>query len=158
MRNGQVHRTAFRYLRTIFSLGGHPDSNNFVRMSELSRELNLSLPTVSIMTRRLESRGLVVVETGKGVALTWRGIEFLAENCWKRAVIESTMKFLEIPAGEIEHVSDVMCFNLSPQAVLKLWKCAGETPGCLKDYVTISESGNVKEFIKWLLECCGLRK
>ncbi|MEN2999147.1 MAG: metal-dependent transcriptional regulator [Acidilobaceae archaeon] len=158
MKDSQINRTAFRYLKTIFSLGGYPGGEDFVKMSELSRALNLSLPTVSIMTRRLENRGLVVVEAGRGVALTWKGVEFLAESCWKRSVIENTMKFLEIPWSEIEQASDAMCFNLSPQAVLKLWKCAGETPGCLKDYVTISESGNGKELIKWLVECCGLRK
>lgn len=158
MRDGQMRRTAFRYLKTIFTLGGYPGSGHFVKMSELSKTLGLSLPTVSIMTRRLESRGLVVVEAGKGVVLTQKGVEFLAENCWKRAVIEATMRYLEIPQAEIEEASEVMCFNLSPQAVMKLLKCASGAPGCLMEYMNLVERREEKELIKWLVECCRLGK
>ena len=58
------------YLKAIYGLGGESQP---VSMTDLSKELSISLPSVSEMVKKLAKRGLVTHRRYGGVCLTARG-------------------------------------------------------------------------------------
>lgn len=154
VKRGESDST-FKYLRAIFTKGGYP-GGNYVRISQISRELGLSVPTVSIMVRRLESKGLVYVEKGLGAMLTEKGIRVLAESCWKKTLVESLLREAGVPLNEASKVAEIAGKLLSDASVVKIWGCTGKPLGCLGELEIVKN--DVKKLISWLRDCCGLKE
>lgn len=143
----------FKYLRAIFVKGGYP-GKGYVRISQISRELGLSVPTVSIMVRRLENKGLVTVEKGLGTMLTELGLRTLAESCWKKSLIEGVFREIGIPSSEASRVAEVVGKLLSSSSAEKIWNCTNKPLGCLGELEKIKN--NTERLVGWLKSCCGL--
>ncbi|MEM2223971.1 MAG: metal-dependent transcriptional regulator [Acidilobaceae archaeon] len=145
-----------KYLRAIFMLGGCPGRNAYVKLSDLSKVLSLSLPTVSIMVRRLEDRGFVSVKPREGVLLTWKGLELLAEYCWKKSIVEVVLNKLGLPLGDVEKISDKVSHVVDRDSVVKMWDCLGRPKECSHGYVILGEWSDKEKVIEWLRGCCKL--
>jgi DtxR family transcriptional regulator, Mn-dependent transcriptional regulator len=77
--------TEENYLKTIYLLSG---SDTNVNASELSRHLNVSLPTVNSMMRNLEKQGLVNYKRYKPMSLTDAGRKLAAMVLRKHRLTE----------------------------------------------------------------------
>lgn len=142
-----------KYLRAVFVLGGCPGRGGYVRFSDISRVLEVAAPTVSIMVRKLEERGLLKVEPKVGVILTWKGLETLAEHCWKRVILDTALEKLGVPEvdrrGFIEKVSVV----IDVDAARKLWDCLGR-PGRCPRGLPIIDINDKEKLVEWVKLCC----
>jgi len=153
-----LSRVELRYLRVVFKLGGCPGRGSYVRFSEIARALGVSAPTVSIMVRRLEDRGLLRVEPRKGVTLTWRGLELLAEYCWKNSVLEVALARLGVPEEYSRELVDRMALALDRGAVLKLWECLGRPRTCPHGRPIDVDFESTSSVVELLEKCCDLER
>ncbi len=83
-----IGRRSYDYLKAVYRLGGLPGSDCWVGVGQVASEVGVSLPTASIMLRRLAQRGLLELREGVGVRLTEEGLEALLEYLWKYGVLE----------------------------------------------------------------------
>lgn len=153
-----ITRVELKYLRAVFKLGGCPGRGSYARFSDISRFLGVSAPTVSIMVRRLEDRGLLRVEPRKGVIITWRGLEVLAEYCWKISVLETALTKLGVPEGYQWDLVEKMALALDRDAVVKLWDCIGRPKMCPHGSPLDVNLESTRGVIEFLEKCCGLEK
>jgi len=84
----QIGRRSYDYLKAVYKLGGLPGADCWVPIGMLASEVGVSLPTASIMVRRLASRGLLELREGVGVRLTDEGFQALIEYLWKYGILE----------------------------------------------------------------------
>ncbi|WP_062662056.1 hypothetical protein [Aeropyrum camini] len=73
-REGRRSRI-LHYLMAIYILGGLP-GGEYAKFIKISRLLNVSPSTVSIMTRRLQMKGLVELIPNTGVGSLNKGLSF----------------------------------------------------------------------------------
>jgi len=78
---------SYDYLKAVYRLGG-PPGGCWGGVGQIAEALGVSLPTASIMIRRLASRGLLEVREGVGARLTEEGFEALIEYLWKYGILE----------------------------------------------------------------------
>jgi DtxR family Mn-dependent transcriptional regulator len=147
-----------KYLRAVFKLGGCPGRGSYARFSEIARFLGVSAPTVSIMVRRLEDRGLLSVEPRRGVVITWKGLEMLAEYCWKTSVLEVALTKLGVPESYQRDLVEKMALTLDMKAVIKLWDCLGRPKACPHGSPLDVNLESTREAVEFLEKCCGLGK
>ncbi len=145
-----------KYLRAVFKLGGCPVRGSYARFSEIARFLGVSAPTVSIMLRKLEDRGLLKVEPRKGAIITWRGLEMLAEYCWKISVLEVALLKLGVPENYQRDLVERMALALDTNAVLKLWDCMGRPKVCPHGNPLDVDLRSTSGIVEFLEKCCGL--
>jgi DtxR family Mn-dependent transcriptional regulator len=156
LEGSMLTQVELRYLKAVFKLGGCPDRGSYARFSDIAKLLGVSAPTVSIMVRRLEDRGLLRVEPRRGVVMTWRGLEVLAEYCWKTAVLEVALSKLGVPEGYQRELVERMALALDRNAVLKLWDCMGRPKACPHGRPLDVDLGSVEGIMSFLEKCCGL--
>ena len=156
LEGSMLTQVELRYLKAVFKLGGCPDRGSYARFSDIAKLLGVSAPTVSIMVRRLEDRGLLRVEPRRGVVITWRGLEVLAEYCWKIAVLEVALSKLGVPEGYQRELVERMALALDRNAVLKLWDCMGRPKACPHGRPLDVDLGSVEGIMGFLEKCCGL--
>ena len=123
----ELSRRGLDYLVTIYLEGGDKELVPFTR---ISRRLGVSPPTVSIMVRRLQYKGLVRVEDGRGVRLSEKGLKLLVEFSWKCGIVETILYRSGIPLDECMIFADRMCFGLEFESALRLYKALGEPKEC----------------------------
>lgn len=150
--------TEIRYLKAVFKLGGCPGRGSYVKFSEIARLLGISAPTVSIMVRRLEDRGLLEVKSRKGVALTWKGLELLAEHCWKIAVIEVVLAKLGVPEEYQGELVEKILLALDRNGVMRLWDCLGRPKTCPHGSPLDLDLTSLANVVEFLDKCCGLER
>ena len=153
-----VTRVELKYLMAVFKFGGCPGRGSYARFSDISRFLGVSAPTVSIMVRKLEDRGLLRVEPRKGVIMTWRGLEVLAEYCWKISVLETALTKLGVPEGYQRGLVERMALALDRDAVVKLWDCIGRPSTCPHGSPLDVNLESTRGAVEFLEKCCGLEK
>ena len=117
------------YLKVIYRLGGYPGGCR-VRISDIAKSLNVSTSTVSIMVRRLESKGLLDVAENQGVCLTQKGLEVLAEYLWKHAILEISLVKAGLPPDISHEVADSLCQHLERELAWKLYEALGRPKKC----------------------------
>ncbi|MEB2835754.1 MAG: metal-dependent transcriptional regulator [Desulfurococcales archaeon] len=83
-----IGRRSYDYLKAVYRLGGTPGAGCWVPVGQVAEALGVSVPTASIMLRRLAARGLLEVREGVGVRLTEEGFEALIEYLWKYGILE----------------------------------------------------------------------
>lgn len=156
LEGSMLTQVELRYLKAVFKLGCCPDRGSYARFSDIAKLLGVSAPTVSIMVRRLEDRGLLRVEPRRGVVMTWRGLEVLAEYCWKIAVLEVALSKLGVPEGYQRELVERMALALDRNAVLKLWDCMGRPKACPHGSPLDVDLGSTGGVMGFLEKCCGL--
>lgn len=82
------------YLETIYKLASKQE---FVRVSDLARELNLSKPSVTQMTQRLEKEGCIIHHSYSPLKLTPKGQRIGKKIAERHQVLEEFFTVLKIP-------------------------------------------------------------
>ncbi len=146
-------KVELKYLRVVFMLGGCPGKGVYVRFSDISRVLGVAAPTVSIMVRKLEERGLLRVKPKVGAILTWKGLDTLAEHCWKSAVLDTALEKLGVPEADRRDFIDKVSVVIDVDAARKLWDCLGR-PGRCPRGLPIIDLNDKEKLIEWVSLCC----
>ncbi|MFN4046259.1 MAG: metal-dependent transcriptional regulator [Acidilobaceae archaeon] len=145
--------TELKYLKAVFLLGGCPGRGGYVKFTDISRVLEVAAPTVSIMVRKLEERGLLKVEPRVGAMLTWKGLEALAEHCWKKAIIDTAMEKLGVPEADRRRFIDRVSIVIDVDVARKLWDCLGRPERCPRG-LPIIDINDREKLIEWVKLCC----
>ncbi|WP_460125729.1 metal-dependent transcriptional regulator [Stetteria hydrogenophila] len=119
----------YDYLGAIYCLGGLP-RGCYVRITSLARALNVAPSTVSIMVRRMSSKGLVEVCPGVGARLTEKGLKELVEHLWKVGVLETLFCKVGLDADTARIVSLAVCDRLPSDVVKRLHDLLGKPRVC----------------------------
>ncbi len=119
----------YDYLGAIYRLGGVP-GGCYVRVSSLAKALGVTPPTVSIMIRRLASKGLVEVKGGEGARLTDDGLRELTEHLWRLGVLETLLHRVGLDPDEARRTSLLLSDRLPKDVVEELYKLLGRPNRC----------------------------
>lgn len=149
-RWGRPSRT-YDYLGAIYRLGGSP-KGCFVRVSDIARVLNVTPPTVSVMIRRLASKGLVEVRPSEGARLTESGLRELAEYLWKVGVLETLLSKVGLDAEEARRVSSMLTDRIPRDVVDELYRLLGMPRRCPHGKPIPAPGSGIEEGVDY----CGL--
>lgn len=148
---GRVSSRVYDYLGAIYRLGGLP-GGCYARIGEIAKLLGVTPPTVSIMVRKLESKGLVEVKSGEGARLTERGLRELTEYLWRFGVFETLLCKVGLEAEEAKRVSAMLSDKVPRDVVDELYRLLGKPRSCPHGK-PIPEPGTP---IKGEVDFCGL--
>lgn len=141
----------YDYIGAVYRLGGLP-GGCYVRIGDLARVLNVTPPTVSIMVRRLASKGLVEVRAGEGARLTEKGLRELVEYLWKVGVFETLLSKVGLDAEEARRVSTLLSDRIPREVVDELYKLLGKPRRCPHGRPIPEPGSEIEEGV----EFCGL--
>lgn len=111
--NSQISSNIEDYLETIYILSRE---NNGVRVKDVARALNITMPSVCSAIKKMEKRGLVLHPRYDLIALTSRG-ETIARDIYTRhrVIKRFLQEILELDPKVAEQDACRMEHNISPE-------------------------------------------
>ena len=155
-RDGLVSSRSMDYLKAAFILGALPGRDKWARFGEMARLLGVSVSTISVMTRRLEAKGLLEVREGYGVRLTEKGFRLLAEYLWKIGIVEVMLQKAGLGSEECRRFAERLVEGLDREATEALYKALGEPRVCPHNRPILRPEEITPENAHQLALCCGL--
>lgn len=146
---------AIDYLKAIYILGGLPNKD-YVKFSSIAKLLNVSPSTVSIMTRRLESKGMLEVIPNTGVRLTKKGLVMLSEFLWKAAIVEVLLQKAGIRLDDCRNLGSSVAEGISIEDAWKLYEALGRPKTCPHKKPIIPPDQITEENAYEIANCCGI--
>lgn len=116
-----------KYLMAIFEL---EQDNALVRVGELSRRLSLSLPTISIMVKKLEKRGLVRKMKRGYVKLSAKGRKLVLVIIKAHGIIEHLLVKSGLSPDEACCIASMIHHRVPFSTLLILWRRMGKPNSC----------------------------
>ncbi|MCE4615973.1 MAG: metal-dependent transcriptional regulator [Aeropyrum sp.] len=153
---GKSSSRAIDYLRAVYILGGLP-SKDFVKFSLLAKTLKVSPSTVSIMTRRLESKGLLEVAPNTGVRLTKKGLVLLSEFLWKAAIVEVLLQRAGIALENCKNLGISVAVGISLEDAWRLYNALGRPERCPHNKPIIPPNKVNEDNAYEIANCCGIQ-
>ncbi len=158
-RGGQREKYTGRtidYLKAVFIAGGLPNGDRYARFSEIAKILGITVSTASIMCRRLESKGLLVVEDNVGVKLTEKGFRLLAEHLWKAAILEVMLYKLGLSINVCKKLAGKLAENLDMDSAEEIYQALGRPKVCPHNRPIIHPRELDPKRALEIALCCGL--
>lgn len=122
----ELSKREIDYLLTVFK---GVKERGYARHREIVEELGVSKPTVSLMVKKLEEKGLVE-PAGKGVRLTEKGAGTVAEILRRHCVIETAFVSLGVSLEDACRLSWETVPILPDNAVSRIWESLGMPSKC----------------------------
>jgi len=154
-RGGAVTSRGMDYLKAAFILGSLP-GGGWARFGEMARLLGVSVSTISVMTRRLEAKGLLEVREGYGVRLTEEGFRLLAEHLWKIGIVEVMLQKAGLGSEECRRFAERLVEGLDREETEALYRALGEPRVCPHNRPILRPEEVTPENAHQLALCCGL--
>ncbi|BAA79053.1 putative transcriptional regulator, DtxR family [Aeropyrum pernix K1] len=153
-KNGRRSRI-LHYLMAIYLLNGLP-GGEYARFIKIARLLDVSPSTVSIMTRRLQMKGLVELIPNMGVRLTEQGLKILSNYLWKSAILEVLLARAGVDIDNCRGMGLRMAEGLSDEDAWILYKVLGEPKYCPHKKPIIPPDEINAENARQIALCCGI--
>ena len=125
-----IGRRSYDYLKAVYKLGGLPGSECWASVSQVAAEVGVSLPTASIMLRRLAQRGFLEVREGHGVRLTEEGLEALFEYLWKHGILEVAFARIGLDPDRAKEAAEALADRLPREIAETLCQVLGNPKAC----------------------------
>jgi len=114
------------YLITIYELSV---TNKEVRHSEIRKKLGVAKPTVSLMTKKLEKKGYIIIEKKK-IKLTKTGLAKVKELLWRHGVLEVAFTLLGVdPEIACKMVREIELI-IPTEVIQRIWETMGKPTVC----------------------------
>ena len=156
LRGNAVSSRSVDYLKAAFILGALPGSGKWARFGDMARLLGVSVSTISVMTRRLESKGLMEVSEGIGVRLTMKGFRVLAEHLWKVGIVEVMLYQAGLDSDSCRKIAEKLVEGLDREAAEALYRALGEPQVCPHNRPILRPEEITPENAYRLALCCGM--
>lgn len=109
----KVRRTTEDYLKVIYLLS---QNNSEVHACQISKELQLSRPTVSVAVRRLAEEGYVSINTDNAISLTATGRQLARSTCEKYRVLRDFLLRLGVDPANAKQDACKMEHDISGES------------------------------------------
>ncbi|RLG85041.1 MAG: hypothetical protein DRO18_06410 [Thermoprotei archaeon] len=129
-----------KYILAIFELGG--DSRP-IKISDLSKHLNLALPTVSIMVRKLAKRGLVCIVKRGYITLTNNGCNLACMLIHAHGILEHIFVKAGLSPNEACCIASKIQNKVPYTVIMELWEKMGKPSECPHGIPMVKKEGRV---------------
>ncbi len=124
-----ARRSVYEYLKAVYALGGRP-GGRYVSTAAVARSLGVAKATVAVIARRLEGRGLLEREPGRGLRLTGRGLEALARFAWKVGLLELALSRAGLRGAALRRIARKAACTIDDEDAEALCRALGHPRTC----------------------------